>query len=110
MDIIEKIREFLLSDSEYNFSEDMTDDDNLIENGVITSLTVIKLVVFLEETYNISFEYEELNEETVESLKNIEQLVLDKMNCEPATLFQGPCAIIALNWSCSLNSRNSSML
>ena len=80
MNIIEKVREFLLSDPDYNFSADMTNDESLIENGVITSLTVIKLVVFLEETYNITFQYEELHEETVEFLNNIEQLVLSKLN------------------------------
>ena len=79
MDIIEKIRNFLLSDPDYNFTDAMTNEESLIDNGVITSLTVIKLVVFLEETYNITFQYEELNEETVESLNNIEQLVLGKL-------------------------------
>jgi len=80
MDIIDTIREFLLSDPDYDFSADMSNEESLIENGVITSLTIISLLVFLEETYNITFNYEELNEETVESLNNIEQIVLTKLN------------------------------
>ena len=80
MDIIDTIREFLLSDPDYDFSADMSNEESLIENGVITSLTIISLLVFLEETYNIRFQYEELHEETVEFLNNIEQLVLSKLN------------------------------
>jgi acyl carrier protein len=54
------------------------DDESLMENGVIDSLGVFRLVTFLEETFGVKVGDEEISAEHLRSVDQIEQLVLSK--------------------------------
>ena len=41
--------------SEHGHSQDISDDESLILSGLLDSLAVIHIVVFLEKTFNINF-------------------------------------------------------
>lgn len=41
--------------SEHGHSQDLNDDESLILSGLLDSLAVIHIVVFLEKTFNINF-------------------------------------------------------
>ena len=59
-------------------SRDIPDDYALIENGVLTSLQTVELVMFLEDRFGITVEDEELDEENFGSIDTITNLVAGK--------------------------------
>ena len=57
---------------------DVADDEPLIENGVLTSLQTVELVMFLEERFGVVIEDEEFDEENFGSIGAIAGLVANK--------------------------------
>ena len=57
---------------------DVTNDEPLIENGVMTSLQTVELVTFLEDEFNIMIEDEEFDEENFATVDSIATLVENK--------------------------------
>jgi methoxymalonate biosynthesis acyl carrier protein len=58
---------------------DVPEDEPIIENGVLTSLQTVELVMFLEDRFGIMVEDEELDEENFGSVNAIAGLVAGKM-------------------------------
>jgi acyl carrier protein len=56
----------------------VSDDESLIENGVIDSLGIFRLVTFLEETFGVKIGDEEISAENLQNINMIEQLVISK--------------------------------
>lgn len=61
------IDKFLLGDD----SKTLNDDDSFLERGIIDSTGVLELVSFIEETFNIKVEDEELVPDNLDSLDNL---------------------------------------
>ncbi len=59
-------------------SRELPDDYPLIENGVLTSLQTVELVMFMEDRFDIVVEDEELDEENFGSINSIVELVASK--------------------------------
>lgn len=59
-------------------NREISDDEPLIENGVLTSLQTVELVMFMEERFGITVEDDELDEENFGSVNNIAALVESK--------------------------------
>lgn len=59
-------------------SQDIPEDYPLIENGVLTSLQTVELVMFLEDRFGIIVEDEEFSEENFGSIRAIAELVESK--------------------------------
>jgi methoxymalonate biosynthesis acyl carrier protein len=59
-------------------SQDISDDEPLIEKGYLTSLQTVDLVMFMEDRFGITVEDEELNEENFASIRAIAELVASK--------------------------------
>jgi methoxymalonate biosynthesis acyl carrier protein len=57
---------------------EVSPDEPLIENGVLTSLQTVELVTFLEERFEIIVEDEEFDEENFGSVEAIAGLVASK--------------------------------
>jgi methoxymalonate biosynthesis acyl carrier protein len=57
---------------------EVSPDEPLIENGVLTSLQTVELVTFLEERFDIVVEDEEFDEENFGSVEAIASLVASK--------------------------------
>ncbi len=57
---------------------EVSPDEPLIENGVLTSLQTVELVTFLEERFGIMVEDEEFDEENFGSVEAIATLVSGK--------------------------------
>lgn len=55
------------------------DDQSFLDLGVLDSTGVIELVSFLEETYGIQVEDEEMIPENLDSLNNIDRYVRGKL-------------------------------
>lgn len=79
MQIENDIRKFIMEnfilDGEINLSE----EDSLLEKGIIDSTGVLELVAFIEDTYQFKIKDEELVPENLDSIKNILQFIQNKM-------------------------------
>ena len=77
MDIKGQVKEFFI-DNFMAEMESVSDTDSFLENGIIDSTGVLELVLFLEETYNIKVEDDEIIPENLDSLENIASFVTSK--------------------------------
>ena len=79
MEIKEQVRQFVLD----NFmmgrdAEELKDSGSLLEMNIIDSTGVLELVGFLEETFEITIEDDELIPENLDSLVKIENYIKRK--------------------------------
>lgn len=71
MPLRDQIRSFILENFILEKPEDLVDDESMLEKGIMDSTGVLELVAFLESTYEIKVEDEELIPENLDSIKNI---------------------------------------
>ena len=56
------------------------DSDSFLQNGVIDSMGVLELVAFLQETYGITVEDEELIPDNLDTFENVAAYVSQKLD------------------------------
>lgn len=69
--------------SEFLAGEDpdaLTDDTPLISGGILDSISTVKLVTFLEETYGVQFDAHEISTDYLDTLADITKTVEEKRN------------------------------
>ena len=71
MSLRDQIRNFILENFILDNPQDLTDDESMLEKGIIDSTGVLELVAFLESTFEIKVEDEELIPQNLDSIKNI---------------------------------------
>ena len=75
----EKIRSFLFSNFLFDSNESALDNDSsFLEQGIIDSTGVLELVQWLEETFVIKIEDEELIPENLDSVNQLAQFIARK--------------------------------
>jgi len=83
MTLKEQIRNFILENFILENPEDLVDDESMLEKGIIDSTGVLELVGFIESTYQIKVEDEELIPENLDSVKNIVGYLERKLGLSP---------------------------
>ena len=79
------VKEFILSEFLPGESpEELKDDTPLISGGVLDSIATLKLVLFLEERYGVTFEAHEVDPEHMDTTADIVRLVCAKRLRDPA--------------------------
>ena len=81
MDIIEKTKEFIIDTFLYGEEADLDNDTSFIETGVIDSTGILELLAFVEETFDMKVEDDELLPDNFDSLNKIEGYLKSKLNC-----------------------------
>lgn len=77
--IKEKIKVFLKNNFLISTDFDaVNDDDSFLEKGIIDSTGVLELVSFIEETFQIKVEDEELIPQNLDSLNNVTLFIARK--------------------------------
>ena len=66
-----EIRNFIIENFLFGNANGLKDDTSFLEEGIIDSTGVLELVSFLEETYKIQVEDEELIPENLDSIDNV---------------------------------------
>jgi acyl carrier protein len=80
MNIKDLIKQFIQNEILYDKEKVALEDSTLlIDSGTIDSLGIMKLLAFLEETYSIKMNEDELIPENFESIKAISLLVEKKI-------------------------------
>ena len=75
------VKNFLYSDPQ----RELTDDQSFINSGIIDSTGVLELVSFIENTFSIQVEDEDLIPENLDSIEKVSTYVLRKKRYEKAT-------------------------
>ena len=80
MNIIEKTKEFIIDTFLYGDETDMNNDTSFIGTGIIDSTGILELLAFVEETFDIKVEDDELLPDNFDSLNKIESYLKTKLN------------------------------
>jgi acyl carrier protein len=78
MDVKDKVKTFIRENFLFDSSAQIEDDDSLLEKGIIDSVGVLELVLYLEEEYGVKLEDEEVIPENLDSIANIDNLIRSK--------------------------------
>ena len=78
--IKQQIVEFITTNFLFDDSIKLGHEDSLLETGVIDSTGVLELVAFIEETYGIKVEDEEIVPENLDSISNISSYIASKLS------------------------------
>ncbi len=78
MDIKQKLIDFLYDDSLKDEFNDLEPDDSLLELGIVDSVKMLDLIGFIEDTFNIKVDEEDLYPENFDSLNAIEEYIQSK--------------------------------
>ena len=77
-DIKTAIRQFIIENFLFEEDENLKDDTSFLENGIIDSTGVLEMVTFLEDTYDIHVEDEDMVPENLDSLEAIVKYITRK--------------------------------
>jgi len=71
MEHVEAVRSFVVTNFLFGDGGSIEEDTSFMEKGIIDSTGMLELIMFLEETYNIKIEDDELVPDNLDSLRNI---------------------------------------
>jgi len=78
-DTVATIRQFIFDNFLFDAAEeDLGNDDSFLEKGVIDSTGVLELVEWLEDTFDISVDDEELIPENLDSVNQLAAFITKK--------------------------------
>ena len=80
MELTERIRGFILENFIVDGDGNLENGISLLEEGIIDSTGVLELVAFIEETYHIKVQDEELIPENLDSVNNICKFIQKKLS------------------------------
>ena len=78
--IAQQVRSFIVENFLLGQDTGFHDRDSFLEGGIIDSTGVLQLVAFLEETYGITVDDEEVTPENMDSLNNVSAYLCRKLN------------------------------
>lgn len=79
MEISQQIREFIIDNFLFGESNHFDGNTDFFEKGILDSTGIIELVSFIEQTFNVSIEDEELIVDNFSSLNHITQYLQSKV-------------------------------
>jgi acyl carrier protein len=84
MSTISKVKDFVVENFLFGEGDSLREDTSFLEEGIIDSTGILELVMFIEETYSIKVEDDELIPENMDNLQNIAQYLERKLAESPA--------------------------
>ena len=80
MDIKKSIREFFMEElSDNGFHENVHDDQSLIQAGIMDSLSILKMISFIDEKFGIIPTEDELDPENFDTINHIQKFIQEKL-------------------------------
>jgi acyl carrier protein len=76
MSLKEKIREFMLTEfKSAGFNEAIGNDESLIVTGILDSLSILKLISFMDEEFKVELGEDDLNPVKLDSIDKIAMMI-----------------------------------
>jgi acyl carrier protein len=100
------VRKFIVDNFLFGEDNGMAADASFLENGVIDSTGVLELIAFIEQTFGIRVEDDEIVPENLDSIQNVCSFLDRKLSnppagstrqteaAQPATLLSGTTSIV----------------
>ena len=84
MDIIRMLEEYIIDELRYSDHKQESIDpaDNLIANGTVDSLGILKLTGFIENSFNIQITEEDITKENFQSINTMKWFIENKLNAQ----------------------------
>ncbi len=77
----EKVRSFIQNNYPYTPGvKELKNDDSLMDMGILDSTAVLEMLEFLEETFEIRIEDEEVTPENLETINRISDFIQKKVD------------------------------
>ncbi len=76
---MEKIKSFIVDQFLFGEADSLDADTSFLEENIIDSLGIMELITFLEETYHVKINDDELTPENLDSLNQISRFISYKM-------------------------------
>jgi len=70
-DVKTTLRQFIIDNFLFGDDSGLADDTSFLEEGIIDSTGMLELITFLEETFSIQLDDEELIPENLDSINNL---------------------------------------
>ena len=80
MQYLETVSHFIVENFLFGDAESLKEDTSFLEEGIVDSTGILELVFFLEETYGIKVEDDELVPENFDNLSRIVKYLERKLN------------------------------
>jgi acyl carrier protein len=78
-DTVQPVRRFVVENFLFGRDEGLNEDESFMESGIVDSTGVLQLVAFLETTYEIKVDDEELVPENLDSIRSISAFLRSKL-------------------------------
>ncbi len=82
--LAQQVRRFIVADYLLGRDGHLADDASFLEEGILDSTGVLQLIAFLEETWGIRVENEEVVPENLDSIEKVAAYLRRKLNAAPA--------------------------
>lgn len=83
--VLEQVREFVIENFMYMRKvKTIGDDESLLRTGVISSLGMMEVVDWVETTFGMSVDPDEITEQNFDTLRGIASFVSSKANVQAA--------------------------
>ena len=89
MDITSTIRQFIIDNFLFEENGKLDERTSFLETGIIDSTGILELVTFLEESFGVIVEDDELIPENLDSIANLLAYLEKKMACKDIPLQTG---------------------
>lgn len=78
-DILNRVRGFIRDNFLYMHSNfELKDDDRLLEKGVMDSMSIVEMIMFIESEFGVQAVEDEISEQNFGSLSGIARFVSEK--------------------------------
>lgn len=84
MDYAKQVRDFVISNFLFGEAGSLKDDASFLDSGIIDSTGMLEMIMFLENTYGVKIEPEEMVPENLDSINRVVQFVKRKLASAPA--------------------------
>ncbi|MFX0195927.1 MAG: acyl carrier protein [Candidatus Hodarchaeota archaeon] len=82
-----QVRDFIIEQFLFNKDDgDLPNDASFLETGIVDSTGILEIIAFLEETYGIAIEDDELIPENLDSVDNAVSFVKRKLEAQRAQI------------------------
>lgn len=80
MDNCEVIKQFVCSNFLFDENRGLHEDTSFLENGLVDSTGIMEMVAFIEKTFDLTVEDEELVPENFDSIRKVSDFIRRKRN------------------------------